>query len=93
MTYFIGMWKCNLIGKSWSHIGLMNNYRYFISVGSQDNWDTDKSAFGKYNIRLVIFYKFLCFKKSFYDTKRVGKVFGRHISPELAGGYTDIIDS
>lgn len=56
------------------------------------HWNTDKPALGKDYIRSDFFEIFSGFSKSFYDTKRVGKIFDIQIPSEFSCGDPVIWD-
>ena len=49
---FDSRWNCQFICQARCHIRLMNNDRNFASLSSKNNWNRNKSAFRKNNIRL-----------------------------------------
>ena len=49
----------------------MDDDRHFIMLGSQNDRNSDKTAFGKDDIRFVFFHKLASLKVSFQNAKRI----------------------
>ena len=56
-AYLGSGWNTDFICQSWGHIGFMDDDRHFIMLGSQNDRNSDKTAFGKDDIRFVFFHQ------------------------------------
>ena len=73
-AYFHSGRDTQLVGKSGSHIGLMNDRRNLTALCCNDNRNGNKSSLGENNIRFQLFQQFSCLGKSFQHTERIGEV-------------------
>ena len=87
-----GSRKRQLVCQPRSHIGFMDNRRNMAFFCCLHHRYSDKSAFGKYHIRLQFFQNFFCFGKALDHTEGIGEVLPVKITAQFSGGDTVIGD-
>ena len=79
-AYFYSMFLAKSVGESGRHIGLMRNNRDVHFVGCHNYRNSDKTTFGKYDVRPNLPDKLLGLRKSLDNPERIGKILNIKIS-------------